>query len=279
MVRKIGTPEDEARNAETLQDLEGSVTQAKPSIHTKMVAVMGTLGAEKPQGSNRHFSYDYWTADQLSALFRSRFVAQGLSFMADVVDYSVQEGKTSKGGQTWLTTIRVLFSITDTVTGEIISGHGIGQGDDPGDKGSNKAFAGALKYWLLKTFLLGGEDAEADEATDRRSETVRESSRAPVRDVVVGDSDIEGIERGGRSTNATEVQVRRVRNLARDLRYGADATNDLIGDILGSKADLPGDPEERGPAFVRHLEGLTADDIGKVIQYMEAMSEEQVDER
>jgi hypothetical protein len=280
MVRKIGTPEDEAKNAETLRELEASVIQAKPSIHTKIVAVMGAItGDMKPEGRNPHFNYRHWTTDQITGFFRGQFVRQGLSFMADVVDFDVQKGETAKGGKTWLTTIKVLFSVTDTVTGEVVSGHGIGQGDDPGDKGSNKAFAGALKYWFLKTFLVGGEDAEADESTDVRSEP-RQETRREARDVVIGDSNIEGIERGGRSTNATDIQVRRVRNLARDLRYGADATNTLIADILDRPpVDLPGDPDERGPALVKFLEGLSADDIGKVITYMEAMaSPEETDE-
>src|SRR5688572_13574460 len=109
----------------------GSVTTAtKPAgLHAKMVAILASLDGMKPEGHNRHFSYEYWEITQLTGAFRARFAEHGLAFMSDVVDYQVLEGRTSKGGHTWLTTIRVLFTITDTATGETVSGHGIGQGD------------------------------------------------------------------------------------------------------------------------------------------------------
>lgn len=266
MVRKPGTPEEEAQVREISEQLEASVQQAKPSIHTKMVAIMAVLGTLEPTGRNTHFRYDYFEASEVAGTFRKLFVKQGLSFVADVVDFDIKEGRTSKGGSTWLTTLKVLFTITDTYSGETISGHGIGQGDDPGDKGSNKAFAGALKYWLLKTFVVGGEDAEADDRTDRRGGY----DDAP--DVVVEGSNIQGIERGGRSTNATDVQVKRIRQIAKDLGYGVTKTANLIEEILDTQIEFDvDDPEEMGPAFVKYLEGMGADDAGKVIQYMEKM--------
>jgi len=89
--------------------------------------------------------------------------------------------------------------------------------------------------------------------------------------VVVEDSNIEGIARGGRSTNATDVQVRRVRNLARELEYGVGKSAALVKDVLDLDVVLPEDPDEQGPGFVRFLEGLSADDIGRLIVYMEKM--------
>ena len=237
---------------------------AYPGLYTKLVAVMASLEGMTPQGSNRHFSYDYWETNQVTGVFRPLFVKHGLSFMSDVVDFDIR----SRGEKSLLTSLKVLFTITDIETGETISGHGFGQGDDTGDKGANKAFAGALKYWLLKTFLVGGEDAEADERTDRRA------SRDEARNVTVTDSEISGIARGGRSTNATDVQVKRIRNLATDNKFDAGKTADLIEDILDVRIELPEDPEEVGPAFVRSLESMSADDAGKVIQSMEKMADD-----
>lgn len=266
MVRKAGTPEEEAQVAELsaalMADPNGG-SLAKPGLYTKLVAVMGSLDGMVPSGSNRHFSYDYWETNQVTGVFRGLFVRHGLSFMSDVIDYDVVDK-----GKSRLTTVKVLFTITDTETGETISGHGLGQGDDAQDKGANKAFAGALKYWLLKTFLVGGEDAEADERTDKRT------LRGEATDVVVEESNIEGIARGGRSSNATDVQVKRIRNMAGDLGYGAGKTAGLIEDILDVEIRLPDEPDEVGPALVKYLEGLSADDAGKVIQYMEKMQAE-----
>lgn len=255
-----------------VQEYEGPppapLSGAFPGLYTKLVAVMASLEGLAPQGSNRHFSYNYWETNQVTGVFRPLFVRHGLSFMSDVVDFDIRP----RGEKSLLTSLKVLFTITDIETGETISGHGFGQGDDAGDKGANKAFAGALKYWLLKTFLVGGDDAEADERTDRRA------SRDDARSVTVSDSEITGIARGGRSTNATDVQVKRIRTLAADNKFGAGKTADLIEDILNVRISLPEDPEEIGPAFVRYLEGMGADDAGKVIQYMEKMSDDVPDE-
>jgi len=279
--------------------------EIKPKgINAKIAAILGSLGEEKPAGHNKHFSYDYWSSEQVTGLFRSRFTEHGLTLMADVIDYDVKEGKTSKGGHTWLTTVRVYFLVTDVETGEKTGGHGIGQGDDPGDKGSNKAMSGALKYWLLKTFLMGGEDAEADERTDKRydddvrghggdydarsrgrsrggydddpydtsSGQSRDTSRDGRVEVQAVDPPIEGIERGGRSTQATEIQVARVRDLAGKLEMGINGVSGILDQVLGREPDLR-NAEEPRTELRRFLEGLSADDIGNVIRYLEAMTE------
>lgn len=265
MVRKAGTPEDEAKVAELSAELKANPnggSTAKPSIHTKMVAIMGMVGGMEQTGRNDHFRYRYFEAIEVAADFRRWFIQHGLSFMSDVVDYDIQP----RGAKSMLTTMRVLFTLTDTETGETVSGHGLGQGDDAGDKGANKAFAGALKYWLLKTFMVGGDDAEADAATDRRGDG------GGSYDVKVEDSNIEGIERGGRSTNATEVQIKRIRKLTQDIGYGATKLMNLIEDVLDVTIEVKGDdPDDERQALIKFIEGISADQAGVLIQYMEKM--------
>lgn len=243
-----------------------AVNPVPKGLHKKLSEILGSLDGLVPSGRNAHFKYDYWEATQVTGIFRSRFAEHGLTFMSDVVDYEIRDGKTAKGAHTWLMTMRVLFTITDMETGEFVSGHGLGQGDDPGDKGSNKAFAGALKYWLLKTFLMGGEDAEADEETDRRN-----VSRDDEPDPIIEPSNIEGVQRGGRSSNANEVQVKKVRKLAGELKL---SMGDLLETIkMVHDVDTGIDPGEEGAGakLVAYLNSLSADSIGNLIQYMEAM--------
>lgn len=269
MVRKAGTPEDEAKVKELSAELKANPnggSLAKPSIHTKLVAIMASVGSLEATGRNQHFRYDYFEAVEVAGHFRREFVKHGLSFMSDVVTSDVQP----RGPKSLVTSLKVLFTITDTETGETVSGHGFGQGDDTGDKGANKAFAGALKYWLLKTFMVGGEDAEADEQTDRRA------TRSESRDVTVEDSDIKGIERGGRSSTATDVQVKRIRSLTNELGYNVPKLLDLIEDVLGVEVELSGDdPDDERMALKKWIDEMSADDAGKLIQYMEKMLEEE----
>jgi hypothetical protein len=233
-------------------------------LHAKMVAVMGDLDGFHPTGRNKHFRYDYWETNQISGIFRGLFVKYGLTFNSDVVDIDL----IPTGEKGFLTTLKVLFTVTDQETGESISGHGVGQGDDTSDKGANKAFSGAMKYWLLKTFLLGGEDAESDAM----------EGRAASSDVKIESSNIEGIQRGGRSENATDVQVRRVRQMAVELKYGPEEMNGLFEQVLANPLDLPEDPADQGAAVRDYLGALPSDDMGRLIQYMEMMTDKELAE-
>lgn len=240
-------------------------------IHAKLSLILATMPENmRPEGSNKFFHYDYWSLDQISGYFRNRFGDLGLSFLADVVDFDIREHTTAKEGRSFLTTLKVKFRIHDWATGEWIEGHGIGQGDDPGDKGANKAFSGALKYWLLKTFIVGGEDSEADERTDKRSESRgrRRGSDDEEQRVVIGESKIEGIKRGGRANKTTDAQISQIRHLAKDLNWNAAGAARRISEWLGDELELPEEPEEHADALVRYLEGLDADDAGSIITKM-----------
>jgi hypothetical protein len=235
---------------------------APKDIVQKMADVMGELGGHKPSGTNSHFRYDYWETNQVSSIFRDLFVKHGLAFLADVEDVDIRE----KGKMT-LTTMRVRFTIMDTESTARVSGIGVGQGEDNSDKGANKAFSGALKYWLLKTFLLGGEDAEND-AMETTSAT----------DVVVVPSNVQGIQRGGRSTSATVTQVDQVRMLARALGYGPVEMNGLFEQVLENPLDLEDDITKAGAAVRAYLDSAPADDLGRLIQYMKMMTDTDLDD-
>jgi len=233
-------------------------------VYAKMNAVMAELDGLKPTGKNSHFRYDYWETNQISSIFRPLFVKHRLAFMSDVVGVDIRDkGKMS------LTTMTVEFAITDIdapldVEAATVKGRGVGQGEDNSDKGANKAFSGAMKYWLLKTFLLGGEDAENDAMeTQSRSSSTR---------ATVEDSHVEGIQRGGRSTTATVTQVDQVRMMARSLGYDPYKMNDLFETVFEFPLELPKDDiTEAGAAVRTYLDTLGAEDIGKLIQYMQSM--------
>jgi len=217
----------------------------------------------EPEGKNPHFNYRYYTESQVSGMFRKRLASRGVIMIPHVVCHDMIERET-KTGKSFLTTMLVGFTLTDGE--EVIEGSALGQGDDPADKGSNKAFTAATKYFLLKLGLVGGDsDAEADAETDKRSQS----------QISVGKSDIKGIQRGGRSSNATEAQVKRVRVLAGELGLDPYGVAIIIGGVLDKDPGLPasdvGDP---GPPLVTFLSSLSATDIGKLVQAMSEMKEQ-----
>lgn len=253
-------------------------------IHAKLNQILATMPENmRPEGQNKHFDYDYWSLDQISGYFRNRFGNLGLSFLADVESFDIREhafvNRYGKESKSFLTTLLVKFRIHDWETGEWVEGHGVGQGDDPGDKGANKAFSGALKYWLLKTFVVGGEDAEADERTDRRTErSSRRGADDEDQEVAIGESKITGIERGGRASKTTDAQIRQIRHLAKDLGWKTAGAARRIAEWVGDEIELPEEPELQADALLRYLESLSADDAGMIITKMVDLKDTPEDE-
>ena len=251
---------------ETTTVTDGSTTTVVSAIITpatlvaKLAAIIGSIGPQKPGARNAFHKYDYYSDEQVSALFHDKFSAAGIIIIPSVKQFELNENKTQKGDLTFLTTILVDFTITDGV--ETIVGTGIGQGDDPGDKGANKAMTAAQKYFLLKLGLIGSQaDAEADERTDKRS-----AGHPPA----VGPSNIEGVQRGGRNANATDAQVITVRKLARDAGLNAFGVSLLVLDTVDKDVKLPDEEEKQGPALLEFLATLTADELGSVIAALSA---------
>lgn len=230
---------------------------------------MADVGDRKPEGKNSHFSYAYYTDKQLSGIFQQRLARVGVILVPRVLSHEIIEGKTNKGGTTYLTNLMVEFSFHDGHTGETLTGAGFGQGDDPGDKGANKAMTGALKYFLIKTFLIGDEaDAEADTATDERTSApvrnaVREQRPAQVQKTDQGGE----VKKGGRQQSGTEAQVMKIRLLAKELNMQAVNIGKVVEKVTGSEVVLTEGKE--GEELLTLLGSMSSKDLGEVVQRLE----------
>jgi hypothetical protein len=233
-------------------------TTTPSSLVGKLAAIIGAIGPRRPQGTNKFHKYDYFSDEQISEIFQKPLAEAGIIIVPQVRSYEITPNSTQKGDQTFLTTILVDYLITDGV--ESLTATGIGQGDDPGDKGANKAMTGAMKFMLLKLAQIGAaSDAEADERTDSRR-----AATAPV----VGPSNIEGVERGGRQPRGTQAQIQRIRMLARDLHIDAHGVGRVVKNVIGDDVELP-EEGEAGPMMVAYLGTLKADQLGAIVSALE----------
>lgn len=236
------------------------MTTAKRNLKQKLADVVLSIGATQPEGFNAFHKYKYFSDEQISAIFKDKLASRNIIIVPQVLDYEVREYATDKDKHSFLTTMKIMWTIMDGDSEEEIIAVTVGQGDDPGDKGANKAMTGAFKYFLLKLGIIGaGSDAEADESTDKRTSGV-------ARKVSVGQSNIEGVQRGGRSKNATEAQVQRIRLLAKDLGLTPAGVAIIITEVLDKTPDLG--TEDPGPPLVAFLGSLDAEEIGKIVQKM-----------
>lgn len=125
-----------------------------PSLISKLAQVMGEVERIPKHGHNAFHNYDYATEADITAAIRQKLAAQRVMVIPSV--QSVHREGT-------LTTIYMLFTFHDGDSPQTIEVPWAGVGDDKSDKGIWKAMTGAVKYLLLKSFLIPtGDDPEQD---------------------------------------------------------------------------------------------------------------------
>lgn len=138
--------------------------EVKPkNLYQKLVEIMSEMGRVEKRGFNKFHNYSYVTESDLTDALRDKLAQRNIIIIPSLMDVKHDET---------LTTITMSFTLVDADQPE--AQHEIkwaGTGDDKGDKGLYKAYTGALKYFLMKTFLVSqGDDPEGDTKTDQRAE-------------------------------------------------------------------------------------------------------------
>jgi hypothetical protein len=141
----------------------------RANLFKKLAEVTEALQRVPKRGRNDFHKYDYVLEADLMEAVRLE-LAKRRVFIFSAVD-SVQRTET-------LTTIHCTFTFADGESGEVYAIAGAGTGDDRGDKGLYKAITGAVKYMLMKNFLIStGDDPEGDDGPDRRNSKPRTASK------------------------------------------------------------------------------------------------------
>ncbi len=236
----------------------------RKNLIQKLCEVIAELGPMQPEGFNSFHKYKYFSDEQLSSAFRDKLAKRNILLVPEVRSYDIRDFETEKGKHSFLTTMMVRWTLHDGDSEDFIEATTVGQGDDPGDKGANKAMTGAFKYLLIKMALIGGEgDAEADEATDKRHAAPQKAAAARVEAPA---APVTGVQKGGRQQGANEPQVDTVSRLAAELGIGFDGLLNVIKNVLGVEVEMPPDPEDKKKMMRAFFEGLTSEEIGKIVQ-------------
>jgi hypothetical protein len=233
-------------------------------VIVKLARIMASLPELRPEGRNQHFGYSFIKDTQVSGALRKRLAEERLMVIPDVVSEEWIETKTARGGSSWVTKEKILFTVIDGDSGDQVSGHGFGYGDDAGDKGANKAFTAAFKYWLIKLFQIGGEDSESDATADTRAAD-RQAGSAAERGVTVENAQIEGVARGGKQDKISRQQGNTIAGLVKDLGLEPLAFAEMLGKYLPAKLILPENDDEVGQTIRTAMATLSGDDAGALI--------------
>lgn len=123
---------------------------------------MSQVNRVPKNGYNSFHKYNYATESDLTESIRPILIEAGLAFFTTVLEQN-REGEFTK--------VKMEFTLVDIDTGETLKSTYWGEGQDKGDKGLYKAYTGATKYFLMKTFLIPtGDDPEGDSTVDERNE-------------------------------------------------------------------------------------------------------------
>lgn len=132
------------------------------NIYVKIANVMKSIRTVKKNGRNEFNKYDYATEKDLLDEVKPLLLKNGLIIVPSVVDQK-------RTGD--IATVKVEFTLVDIDSGEELKTTFYGEGQDKGDKAVYKAYTGAVKYYLMKTFMIPtGDDPEADEEADETEE-------------------------------------------------------------------------------------------------------------
>lgn len=136
-----------------------------PTLAAKLAKVMEQVKYIQKRGKNTHFGYTYATEADVADKVREVLAQQNVAVLPNVLPETIQirETQTAKGRTDYILTAVYEVTFVDGDTGETLTVRTIGQGQDSGDKAGYKATTGAMKYALMKTFLIPtGDDPEDD---------------------------------------------------------------------------------------------------------------------
>jgi len=138
--------------------------QATPHpLATKIARILGKLGRVAKSGRNEFHKYDYATESDVADALRQHLAAEGVCIFPSVVDAKVETVQ-DRNKSASMATVTLELTFVDGESGDTMVTRWIGQGIDQGDKAYYKAYTGAFKYGLMKTFMVStGEEPEADE--------------------------------------------------------------------------------------------------------------------
>jgi hypothetical protein len=133
------------------------------TIYKKMANILKECEAISKDRTNLHQGFKFRGIDDATNTLHDTFSSNGVFLLHEVLEHSVTERTTLKGGISFhhLAKVKFHFCADD---GTSVAAIGIGEAADTGDKGAGKAMSYALKVCLLQTFLIPTEEDKDPDA-------------------------------------------------------------------------------------------------------------------
>lgn len=155
--------------------------KAQAELFAKLARVAAEIGNLEKTGTNTHFNYKFVEENAVSDTVRKLLSREGIAFFASMDHAEMNEYRTpnNKGGETITTHAVCTFTFTfaDGETGATFACRWHGEAKDQQDKAINKAATAALKYFLLKNFMISTGKRKDDPDTDSRLDRSQRQER------------------------------------------------------------------------------------------------------
>lgn len=135
----------------------------KAKLFEKLVAVAAEIEKLPKLGRNDYFKYAFVRSEDVLDTVRAKLAEHGIAFFVSLDTHEREDFTDPDGKMSSKTTLVLDATFGCTETGESIVVRWPGEADDSQDKGTSKAMTMAVKYGLLKTFLIStGEETDPD---------------------------------------------------------------------------------------------------------------------
>jgi hypothetical protein len=181
----------------------------------KLVQILESLEAVPKKGYNKHQDYYYTREVDVLEVLKKELVSKKIILLTSSKLAAIsQKTKESKDGSKiteFVTSVETTHVFVDAETGHELSITSVGSGYDSTDKGAAKAITSAVKYALLKTFMISDEGADIENDGETKMAPVQSSkfsSKPTLEAQPVKSGDSNAVQEQTAAPKTTPVQTR-----------------------------------------------------------------------
>lgn len=181
------------------QDTTPAPQNPNAALFAKLARVMGRLQRVPKNARHPHHGYMYASADDVFDAVRAALAAENLAILPTFIKFEQKPLENSKQVRTWAT-FDFTFACGDT--GATWTCRWEAEADDTQDKGLNKVATAAMKYFLLKTFVLSTGDSDEEGEDDGAAPAQQNGKVKPERRIPPPDVKAKAADNGQQSSTA-----------------------------------------------------------------------------
>lgn len=147
-----------------------------PKIYGAIASIMADTKSISKGRKNDTQGFMFRGIDDVMNELHGIFAGHGVFILPEVIDFTVSEKTSSRGGLLYYTRAKIKFHFVAEDGSEVFTVN-VGEAMDSGDKGMNKAMSIALKYSLMQMLLIPTQESKDPDATtpeETRPRTIAE---------------------------------------------------------------------------------------------------------